>query len=87
MNRTKRIKTILESHFSDFAINILDNSHKHKGHNNFSGEDETHIMVVLGIKAQSKIDRMHIHKKINILLKEEFNQGLHSLQIIINLLD
>ena len=87
MNRTKRIKTILVKHFSNFNINIVDNSNLHKGHNNFSGDGETHILVNLKTKSQSRIDRMEIHKKINSLIKEEFKKGLHALEIKISVIE
>ena len=84
MNRTKRIKNILQKNFSYFAINIIDNSHLHKGHNNFNGLNETHITVELSKTSQDKIDRLNIHRKINNLLKNEFLKGLHALEIKIN---
>ena len=81
MNRTKRIDRILEKHFLDFSIEIIDNSLLHKGHNNFDGNHETHILLELKSNNSLKIDRLQIHKKINTLLKKEFEMGLHSLQI------
>ena len=47
MKRLKKIQTILEKNFSNFTINIIDNSNLHAGHNNFTGEGETHIIVNL----------------------------------------
>ena len=81
MNRTKKIKTILEKHLINFEIIVTDNSKSHKGHNNFDGYGETHIIIELKSNLPSKKDRLEIHKKINFLLKEEFKLGLHSLQI------
>ena len=45
MNRTKRIQNILEKYFDDHTIIVKDNSYLHKGHNNFDGNNETHILV------------------------------------------
>ena len=81
MNRTKKIKNILQKHFFDVGINVQDDSHLHKGHNDFKGKGETHLCVNLIINSKSKINRLDIHKKINWLLKEEFNKGLHALEI------
>ena len=81
MNRTKRIKKILENNFLDYVVNIIDNSYLHKGHNNFNGDGETHILIELKKRKKININRLEIHKKINSLLKNEFNTGLHSLQI------
>ena len=85
MNRTKRIKNILQKYFSDFVINIIDNSHLHIDHPPFKGVGETHICVKLMINTKSKINRLEIHKKIYVLLKEEFHKGLHALEIKITL--
>ena len=81
MNRTKRIKYILEKNLSEFVIQVIDDSISHKGHNTFDGKNETHIIIELTKKSISKLNRLEIHKKINYLLMEEFKKGLHSLQI------
>ena len=47
MNRKKRINDKLKKNLKDFQIFIEDNSHLHKGHNNFDGKEETHILIKL----------------------------------------
>jgi Stress-induced morphogen (activity unknown) len=84
MNRKQRINKILSKKFDDFILEIIDNSNLHIGHHNFTGNDETHIKIILTKKNKSPTDRLNIHRIINNLLKEEFNQGLHSLEIKIN---
>ena len=86
MKRSKRIESILIKHFPNYNIDILDNSHLHIGHNSFNGEGETHLALNLKPNFGFKINRLKVHKKINFLLKEEFNRGLHSLEIKINFL-
>ena len=81
MNRTKRIKNIIEKNFKEFSISVVDDSLAHKGHNNFDGKEETHIIIVLKKKFNLNIKRLEIHKKINTLLSKEFKIGLHALQI------
>jgi len=81
MNRTKRIKDLIEKNFDEFSILVIDDSLAHKGHNNFDGKEETHIIVLLKKKFNLNINRLEIHKKINTLLSEEFKIGLHALQI------
>ena len=81
MNRKKRIKKILEKHFKDHNIIVADNSYKHKGHNNFDGTSETHISVQLIKKSNFVLNRLTVHRKINALLSNEFETGLHSLEI------
>ena len=81
MNRTKRIKNILEKNLLEFEIKVIDDSFSHKGHYNFNGKNETHVIVELKKSSFSKVNRLEIHNKINSLLIREFDIGLHSLQI------
>ena len=41
MNRTKRIKDIIEKNFNDFSISVTDDSLAHKDHNNFDQKSLT----------------------------------------------
>tara|TARA_B100000963_G_scaffold341060_1_gene340359 strand:- start:468 stop:722 length:255 start_codon:yes stop_codon:yes gene_type:complete len=84
MNRKQRINKILSKQFNNFMFEIIDNSNLHKGHNNFTGNGETHIKIILTKKNQIPINRLNIHTIINNLLAEEFKSGLHSLEIKIN---
>ena len=84
MNRKQRIDKILSNKFNDFILEIIDNSNLHKGHNNFTGTDETHIKIILTKKSKIPTNRLNIHRIINNLLSEEFKSGLHSLEIKIN---
>ena len=81
MNRTKRIESILKKYFNDANICVINNSKLHKGHNNFDGKGETHILVQLNKSSELNLSTLEIHRKINSLLKEEFESGLHSLEI------
>ena len=84
MNRKQRINKIISKKFNNFLLEIIDNSNLHKGHNNFTGNEETHIKIVLKKKNKIPINRLNIHKIINSLLEDEFKTGLHSLEIKIN---
>ena len=84
MNRKQRIGNLLSKKFNDFLLEIIDNSNLHIGHNDFTGNDETHIKIILTKKNKSNINRLMIHRLINSLLEDEFNNGLHSLEIKIN---
>ena len=84
MNRKQRINNLLLNHLKEFSIEILDNSHLHINHNNFDGTGETHIKIILEKRKEVKIDRLNLHRKINELLKYEYELGMHSLEIKIN---
>ena len=84
MNRKQRIDKILSKKLNNFLLEIIDNSNLHKGHNNFTGKEETHIKIILTKKNKISINRINIHRIINNLLEEEFKSGLHSLEIKIH---
>ncbi len=81
MNRKKKIHNLLLNKFNEFTIEIVDNSDQHAGHNNFNGKNETHLLIVLKCKYNQKVNRLTIHREINNLVKNEFQNGLHSLEI------
>ena len=81
MNRKKRIEKKIKEHIKEFNIQIEDKSMMHKGHNNFDGKNETHFLIKLFKIENNKYDRLKTHRKINELLKEEFLEGLHSIEI------
>ncbi len=81
MNRKKRIETILRNSFLYWKIEVIDNSFKHIGHNNFDGNQESHFKIILNIGSEKIQNKLKVHRKINILLKNEFLNGLHALQI------
>ena len=84
MNRKQRINKILLGVYKEFSIEIIDNSDLHSGHNNFDGFNETHIKIILSKKNSKNLNRLEIHRNINELMKYEFQNGLHSLEIKIN---
>ena len=85
MNRKKKIESILRKNFLDWETVVNDISILHKGHNNYDGNNETHFSIILNTNNKNKESKLSIHRKINKLLKDEFNLGLHALEIkIIN---
>jgi len=85
MNRKKRIEKILNSNFQQWLIEVVDISSKHSGHNNFTGKEETHFSIILKQSTKNNLKKIEVHRRINFLLKEELNNGLHALEIkIIN---
>ena len=81
MNRKKRIETILLKNFINWKFTVIDNSAKHIGHNNFNGFEETHFCIFIKKPLNSNYNRVSIHRKIYKLLKEDFQNGLHALEI------
>ena len=81
MNRKKRIYNKLKKNLKNYEFFVEDNSHLHKGHNNFDGKNETHILIKIKSIKKIKYDRLKIHRLVNKTLEEEFIKGLHSLEI------
>ena len=81
MKRKKRIEAILSENFFCWKTEVNDISILHKGHNNFDGSQETHFSIILNFNNQNKESKLKIHRKINELLIDEFNSGLHALEI------
>ena len=85
MKRIERIKKLLKEKFSPLHLIVKDKSKEHAGHNNFNGSGETHIYIEVGSRDFANKKTIDIHRKINLLLKKEFKNGLHALEIkIIN---
>ena len=81
MNRKKRIETILLKNFINWNFTVIDNSAQHSGHNNFTGTQETHFCIIIKKSSSASHNRISIHRKIYKLLKEDFQNGLHALEI------
>jgi len=81
MNRKKRIESILLKNFINWKFTVIDNSAQHSGHNNFDGTQETHFCIVIKKPSDYYDDRVSIHRKIYKLLEDDFQNGLHALEI------
>ena len=81
MNRKKKIESILKKNFLGWKVAVNDISILHKGHHHYDGNNETHFRIILGTNNKNKESKLSIHRKINELLKDEFNLGLHALEI------
>ena len=81
MNRKQRIESILLPALKEWEVIVVDNSHKHSGHFNFDGTQESHFEINLINKSCKSINRIDVHRKINSFLKKEFLLGLHALEI------
>lgn len=81
MNRKKRIQILLIENLKNCECQIYDNSADHQGHNQFDGTQESHFLIIIKPKKKLNIKKITLHRKINELLKYEFQNGLHSLEI------
>ena len=63
-------------------IDIVDNSHKHKGHKSFS-PDKFHLHLKIKSLYLNSIPRVNAQKKIMKVLKDDLSKKIHALEISI----
>jgi stress-induced morphogen len=84
MNREQRILQLLKILNPSF-INLKNDSHKHASHVEHLGSagftGETHYQLVIVSDQFENVSRIDRQRKINDLLKEEFQTGLHAFEM------
>lgn len=82
----ERIFKKIQENFSPKILEVENKSDLHKGHAESNNSGQTHFEISISSELFVGISRVAIHREINHLLKDEFKNGLHSLEIkIINL--
>ena len=80
-SRKKRIETILKKNFSPTELLVIDDSKKHEGHSQVSrNAKETHFFIKMVIN-NCTMNKVNLHRKVYNLLDDEFNTGLHALEL------
>ena len=75
------IEKILQDQFHPKALEVIDDSHKHAGHNPDARNGGTHFSVNIvseAFKGKTLVER---HRMIYEALKGPLNQGVHALAI------
>jgi BolA protein len=81
MTAAERIVSALEEAFRPASLNVVDESHLHKGHAGHRPEGETHFRVRIASTAFAGKSRVEAHRMVNAALADEFARGLHALAI------
>jgi BolA protein len=81
-NYLREIKNKLEKEINFEKIEIINNSHKHKGHKFFS-EEKYHLHLKIKSIYLKSISRLNAQKLIMKILKEELKSKIHALEISI----
>ncbi len=84
--RAERMLDILTCTLSPSYIKLHDESDKHRGHKGVqesmnSGVTETHFILEITATSLNGMTRIAQHQTIYQILNDEFNSGLHALQI------
>ena len=82
MGYTDRLRAKLERAFHPNALEIVNESHLHAGHQeHFDGSGETHLRIRIVSDAFAGMSRLARHRRVNALLGDEIAAGLHALAI------
>ncbi len=77
-----RIKNKIEKELEPSYLRLIDNSADHSDHYNKPDNDViSHLTVVISSKKFSGLKKISCHQMVNNKLKDEFDSGLHALQI------
>ena len=81
-NYFKYIEKKLREKIDFEKLEIIDNSHKHKGHKFFS-EEKYHLHIKIKSLYLRSISRLSAQKLIMNILKEDLKNKIHALEISI----
>ena len=81
-NYFKEIEKKLEKKIKFEKLEIIDNSHKHRGHKFFS-KDRYHLHLKIKSIYLKSISRINAHKMIMNSLKDDLKNKIHALEISI----
>jgi BolA family transcriptional regulator, general stress-responsive regulator len=81
MSAVERITRTLTEAFRPTDIQVVDESHLHKGHAGHRPEGDTHFRVKIAAEAFRGKSRVETHRLVNAALAGEFARGLHALAI------
>ena len=81
-NYFEEIDIKLKKQIAIEGLEIVDNSHKHKGHKFFSA-DKYHLHLKIKSLYLNSISRLNAQKLIMNILKEDLKNKIHALEISI----
>jgi BolA family transcriptional regulator, general stress-responsive regulator len=82
MSLEPRIRAALEAAFAPAALEIVNESNLHAGHNpEAAATNDTHYRIRIAAGSLAGKSRVTQHRDINAALKFAFDEGLHALAI------
>lgn len=81
MDTRERIAKVLGEALAPASLDVIDESHLHKGHAGARPGGETHYRVRITSEAFRGKSRIEMHRTINALLAAELSAGVHALAI------
>lgn len=84
MNRYQRIISLLTKELEPTRLELVDESARHTGHAGSRPEGETHFALRIASPRFKGLSRIQCHRLVHAPLKDEMENGLHSLSISIS---
>ncbi len=75
------IRRKLEDAFSPVALDVINESHLHSGHQSSPGTGESHFRIKIVSAAFENKSRLERHRHVNEVLAEELAGPVHALAI------
>ena len=76
-----RLKAKLEAAFRPQTLEIVDDSHRHKGHAGARSEGESHFTVTIVTDAFAGLGRVERQRRVYAALAEELKGPVHALAL------
>src|SRR5262245_2066932 len=76
-----RIRQKLTKAFAPLALEVVDESERHRGHAGYRAGGESHFRIAIAAEAFRGKSRIERHRMINELLRDELNGGVHAIAI------
>ena len=77
------VKDKIKKNIKIDKIEIIDNSHKHKNHK-LNVEKKFHLKIIIESVQLKSLSSIESQRKVMNILKDEFKDNIHSLEIKIN---
>ncbi len=84
MNVAERIRAKLDEAFAPSALDVVDESHMHKGHVGARPGGETHFRVSMIAAAFEGLSRVERQRRVYDTLAEELDGPVHALALRLN---
>ncbi len=81
----QRIEEKLTAAFSPVALEIIDESERHRGHGGYREGGETHFRIVITAEAFRSMNRLERQRAVYDVLQQEMAERIHALSLDIKL--
>jgi BolA protein len=81
LNRTEEIRSALESAFSPTALDVVDESERHRGHAGYQEGGESHFRVTIRAPAFEGQSRLARHRLVHEALGRDLMGRIHALAL------